>query len=78
MNRIRKQISLYGATAHTLRHAYLTMLESTGIDLKMLQYIAGHSHVQTIMNIYVHAQEENINEAGEFIARLIDNYAQSK
>ena len=54
INRIRKQINLYGATAHTLRHTYLTVLEGTGIDLKTLQYIAGHSHVQTTMNIYVH------------------------
>ena len=78
MNRIRKQINLYGATAHTLRHTYLTVLEGTGIDLKTLQYIAGHSHVQTTMNIYVHTQEENINKAGELIDRLIDNYSQGK
>jgi integrase len=78
MNRIRKQMNLYGATAHTLRHTYLTMLEGTGIDLKTLQYVAGHAHVQTTMNIYVHTQEENISKAGELLDRLIDNYTLMK
>ena len=78
MNRIRKQINLHGANAHTLRHTYLTIFEGTGIDLKTLQYIAGHSHVQTTMNIYVHTQEQNIDKAGELIDYLIDNYPQKK
>ena len=54
LDRIRKQINLYNATAHILRHTYLTHLAGAGVDQKTLQYIAGHSKSQTTMNIYVY------------------------
>ena len=75
LNRIRKQVNLYGATAHVLRHTYLTHLAGAGVDLKTLQYIAGHAHIQTTMNIYVHAQEENITKAGNILTDMIHNYS---
>ena len=74
MKRISKQINLYGATAHVLRHTYLTHLAGAGVDLKTLQYIAGHSHVQTTMNIYVHAQTENITNAGNVLTDMMHKF----
>ena len=63
--RINKSIDLYGATAHTLRHSYLTYLHSAGASDKTLQRIAGHSQIGTTMNIYVHETEEDLVKAGE-------------
>lgn len=63
--RIKKSINLYGATAHILRHSYLTYVAGAGTDLKTLQSMAGHSTIGMTMNLYVHPLAENIQEAGE-------------
>lgn len=52
MRRLKKRVNLHGATAHVLRHTYLTMLAGEGVDLKTLQTIAGHANIQTTMDIY--------------------------
>ena len=54
----------HGATAHTFRHTYLTILARTGIDVKTPQAIAGHSDIQITMNKYVHRQTDKISDAG--------------
>lgn len=62
--RINRQIDLHGATAHVFRHTFLTILASTGIDVKTIQAIAGHGDIQITMNRYVHPVNENIQKAG--------------
>ena len=52
MRRLKKRVNLHGATAHVLRHTYLTMLAGEGVDLKTLQTIDGHANIQTTMDIY--------------------------
>ena len=37
MRRLKKRVNLHGATAHVLRHTYLTMLAGEGVDIKTLQ-----------------------------------------
>ena len=71
MKRIRKTIDLHGATAHVMRHSYLTYLAGTGTDGKTLQTIAGHSTVTMTMNKYVHAQPEKIKEAADKMHALL-------
>ena len=41
-------------TAHTLRHTYITRLFEAGLDIKEVQYLAGHRDVKTTMQIYTH------------------------
>lgn len=65
---IGEKIDLYGATLHTFRHTYATMLYYTGCDVKTLQRILGHSDIQTTMNTYVHWCEKNVAQAGEAVA----------
>jgi len=61
--RIRRTIDLHGATPHILRHTYITLAASTGIDVKTLQSIAGHADISTTMNRYAHSRPEKIKEA---------------
>lgn len=41
-------------TAHTLRHTYITRLFEAGLDLKEIQYLAGHSTMDMTLKVYTH------------------------
>ena len=41
-------------TAHILRHTYITRLFEAGLDLKEIQYLAGHSSVEMTLRVYAH------------------------
>lgn len=75
MRRLKKRVNLHGATAHVLRHTYLTMLAGEGVDLKTLQTIAGHANIQTTMDIYVSPRTDKIMAAGETMDKLLNGYA---
>lgn len=66
--RIGRTINLYGATPHVLRHTYITLAASSGLDIKTLQAIAGHADVQMTLGRYAHKREEKVMEAGALIS----------
>lgn len=47
-------------SAHTFRHTGCTRMAESGMNVKVLQYIMGHSNISVTMDVYSHAQEENI------------------
>ena len=74
MSRIKKKVNLYGATAHILRHSYLTYMDNElEVKDKTLQTIAGHKQISTTKNIYIHTQRKNIVEAGNMMHNLLVN-----
>ncbi len=58
--RINKQINLYGASAHVLRHSYLTYAVGETTDFKTVQGISGHADIGTLLNRYAHPQQSKI------------------
>ena len=52
-------------TPHVLRHTYCTELALSGINVKGLQYIMGHSDVHTTLNIYTDTNYKAAKEALE-------------
>ncbi|MDR1668821.1 MAG: site-specific integrase [Oscillospiraceae bacterium] len=42
---------------HLLRHTYITELCASGMDIKKIQYLAGHSTVQMTLNVYAHVKQ---------------------
>ena len=68
--RISKKIDLFGATPHIFRHTYITLAASSGLDVKTLQSIAGHSDIKMTLEKYAHAREKKVMEAGEIIGNV--------
>lgn len=68
--RIKKKINLYGATPHVFRHTYITLAASSGMDVKTLQSIAGHSDIKMTLDRYAHKRENNIIAAGGLIREV--------
>jgi len=48
----------FPVTAHLLRHTYITRLFESGLDIKEIQYLAGHSTVEMTLRVYTHYQRE--------------------
>ena len=46
-------------TAHILRHTYITRLFEAGLDIKEIQYLAGHSTVDMTLSVYTHYDRES-------------------
>lgn len=45
-------------TPHVFRHTFCTNMANSGMDVKRLQYIMGHSDVGVTMNVYTHTGYE--------------------
>jgi integrase len=57
-----KEAGIEGVTLHTLRHTFATRLAASGVDLRTMQELMGHSSIKTTM-IYAHVVEGNKHAA---------------
>lgn len=53
-NKLHPDDPLPRITPHVMRHTFCTRLVKSGMDLKVVQYIMGHSDINVTMNIYTH------------------------
>jgi integrase len=51
---IERELPGVHVTAHILRHTYITRLFEAGLDIKEIQYLAGHSTVEMTLRVYTH------------------------
>lgn len=56
-------------TPHQLRHTYITTLCQSGMDIKKIQYLAGHSDVKMTLNIYSHVVNNRPDELIESVEK---------
>ena len=70
--RIGKTVDLRGATPHVFRHTFITLAASSGMDIKTLQGIAGHSDVRMTIERYAHVRVEKVKEAGAQIEAVFE------
>lgn len=48
---------------HSLRYTFITEMISAGVNPKSVQYLAGHSDIQTTLNIYAQCRPEPVEDA---------------
>lgn len=58
-------------TPHGLRHSNITFAIANGIDVKTVSARAGHSDIQTTLNIYAHYSKEADKQAADKINELL-------
>ena len=46
-------------SAHTMRHTACTRMAESGMDMKIVQYIMGHSSIRMTMEIYNHITDQS-------------------
>ena len=56
---IERELPDAHVTAHILRHTYITRLFEAGLDIKEIQYLAGHSTVDMTLGVYIHYDRLN-------------------
>lgn len=56
-------IPLPRITPHVFRHTFCTNMANSGMDLKSLQYLMGHSDASVTLNVYTHNSYEKAEES---------------
>lgn len=66
----------FRANPHQLRHTYITNLcaksAETGLDIKTIQYLAGHSNPMVTLKIYSHVMNSRQTDTAEKIKKMYD------
>jgi integrase len=68
---LRKVLKPYGVTIHSLRHSYAYLLKQQGVHVTTAQRLLGHSDPRITMGIYTQVLDNEIDEAGLILARVI-------
>ena len=74
-NKLHPEKPLPNITPHVMRHTFCTKMVNAGMDVKVLQYIMGHSEIDVTLNIYTHMTYE---KASAQMLRLVDGTGVSK
>ncbi len=64
----------YLTRPHILRHTACTRFAEAEIDIKVVQYLMGHSDIKTTIKVYNHADVERARRAIEKYNELQDVY----
>ena len=56
---IEKELPNTHISAHILRHTYTTRMFEAGLDIKEIQYLAGHSSVDMTLRVYTHYDQRS-------------------
>lgn len=65
-----KRLSL-GYTFHGLRHAYASLMLQSGVDLKVISSLLGHSSIGITADLYLHVAERANQEAASKLDALL-------
>ncbi len=59
----RDGFGMEGVRVHDLRHAYLTLLQESGVPVAVAQNLAGHATSDMTLDVYTHPHEESMRKA---------------
>ncbi len=69
-NEILKKLSIPHTKFHALRHGFATRCIESGVDVKTLSSILGHSKVSLTLDLYVHPNQEQKKKAVKQMLKL--------
>lgn len=58
-------------SSHTLRHTFATRLCESGMNMKLIQNILGHTDISTTVNIYTHVTRDLRQQAYDYMENII-------
>ena len=64
------RIQMPKVTPHVCRHTFCSNMAKSGMNLKTLQYIMGHSDISVPLNTYTHV---NFDDAKEELQRVANS-----
>lgn len=73
----KRDIQLPTISPHILRHTYCTRLAEAGTDLKTMQYLMGHSDINTTMEVYNHVDRNRLEKETQKINDLHQIYTKT-
>ena len=56
-------------TPHVFRHTFCTNMANSGMDIKTLQYVMGHSNISLTLDVYTHI---NYDRVADEMAKIVD------
>ena len=56
------RVQMPNITPHVCRHTYCSNMAKSGMNLKTLQYLMGHSDISVTMNVYTHIGFDDAEE----------------
>ena len=68
--RVCAAINVYGKTPHCFRHTFATRAYRAGVSEKTLQSMGGWADLKTMQNVYIHTQEEDLENARRLLTLL--------
>ena len=68
---LRKALSPYGVTIHSLRHSYAYILKKKGVHVTTAQRLLGHSDPKVTLSVYTRVLDSEIDDAARILNSLI-------
>ncbi len=68
----RKRFELPRITVYGLRHSCASLLFAAGVDIKVIQKLLSHAHIETTMNIYTHVTTETIEKTTDLLINYLN------
>ena len=75
---LRKALSPYGITIHSLRHTYAYILKKKGIHVTTAQRLLGHSDPKVTLAVYTQVLDSEIDDTARILGSLIGNEKASR
>lgn len=72
LNKMCKKYNLPRITVHGLRHSCASLLFAAGADIKVVQKLLGHAHIETTFNIYTHVTEEQVEKTTDLLIDFLN------
>lgn len=72
LTKLCKRYGLPRITVHGLRHSCASLLFAAGVDVKVVQKLLGHAHIETTMNVYTHVTTEQVEKTTDLLINYLN------